>query len=538
MSEKLYLGIDVGTGSVRAGIFDSEGNRRAAATHEIQVWRPQEDFVEQSSEDIWTAVGKTVRGAMEEAGCSAEAVRGIGFDATCSMVVLDGEDRPVTVSPAGSDEQNIIVWMDHRAMDQTARINATKHKVLDYVGGQVSPEMQTPKLLWLKENLLATWKRAAHFLDLPDYLSYRATEDPHIEGSVGGWEDSYFKTVGLDDLAEEGYKRIGRRVRPMGEPVGQGLTAKAAEELGLRPGTPVAVSIIDAHAGGLGLLGAPLDGKAPEASDFDRRLALICGTSTCHMAVSPEARFIPGVWGPYFSAMVPDLWLTEGGQSATGALIDHVIFSHARGAELDQEAKSRGITAYALLNERLERMAKDQPFPAALTRELHVLPYFHGNRSPRADASLRGSIHGLKLDAGVDNLALIYLATIQALAAGTRHIVEALNEKGYAIDTLIACGGDTKNEVFLREHADATSCRIVLPSEPEAVILGSALLGAVAAGDFPTVVTGMGAMNRAGRIIEPAGDAVRRYHDAKYAIFHRMYDDHMAYRTLIDGAHS
>jgi ribulose kinase len=170
-----------------------------------------------------------------------------------------------------------------------------------------------------------------------------------------------------------------------------------------------------------------------------------------------------------------------------------------------------------------------------LTTELHVLPYFHGNRSPRADASLRGAIHGLKLDAGVDSLALIYLATIQALAAGTRHIVEALNERGYAIDTLIACGGDTKNEVFLREHADATGCRIVLPAEPEAVILGSALLGAVAAGDFPTVVAGMGAMNRAGRVIEPAGDAVRRYHDAKYAVFHKMYDDHMSYRKLVTG---
>jgi len=555
MSEKLYLGIDVGTGSVRAGIFDGQGNQRGSASVDIQIWRPQEDFVEQSSENIWTAVGKAVRATMQEAGCTAEAIRGIGFDATCSLVALDAEDRPVTASPTGSDEQNIIVWMDHRAMDQTSRINATGHSVLQYVGGQVSPEMQTPKLLWIKENLPDTWKRVARFLDLPDFLSYRATgddtrslcttvckwtylghEDSVIRGSVGRWDDSYFKAVGLDDLVAQKYKRIGRRVRPMGEPAGQGLTEKAAEELGLRPGTPVAVSIIDAHAGGLGLLGAPLDGKAPEAADFDHRLALICGTSTCHMAVSPEARFVPGVWGPYFSAMVPDLWLTEGGQSATGALIDHMIFSYARSAELKQDAKTRGTTAYALLNERLDALAKDQPFPAALTAELHVLPYFHGNRSPRADPSLRGAIHGLKLDDTVDALALVYLATVQALALGTRHIVEALNTKGYSIDTLIACGGDTKNEVFLREHADATGCRIVLPAEPEAVLLGAALLGAVAAGDFPSVVVGMGVMNRAGRVIAPAGDAVRRYHEARYKVFHRMYKDLLAYRDLMKTA--
>jgi FGGY-family pentulose kinase len=552
MAKKLYLGIDVGTGSVRAGIFDGDGNRHGSASFDIQMWQPQTDFAEQSSEDIWTSAGKAVRAAMKEAECTADDIRGIGFDATCSMVVLDAEDEPVTVSSSGSDEQNVIVWMDHRAMDQTARINATEHFVLEYVGGQVSPEMQTPKLLWLKDNMPETWQRAARFLDLPDFLTYRATgddtrslcttvckwtylghENPVVEGSVGRWDDSYFKTVGLGDLVEESYRRIGRLVRPMGEPVGKGLTKKAAQELGLRPGIPVGVSIIDAHAGGLGLLGAPLDGKAPEAKDFDRRLGLICGTSTCHMAVSPDARFTPGIWGPYFSAMVPDLWLNEGGQSATGALIDHVVFSHARAAALELEAKKKETSIYALLNDRLEELAKDEPFPAALTSEIHVLPYFHGNRSPRADASLRGAMHGLKLDGSVDALALAYLATVQALALGTRHIIEVMSDKGYAIDTLLACGGVAKNDVFLREHADATGCRIVLPAEPEAVLLGSALLGAVASGDFPSVVAGMGAMNRAERVIEPAGADVRRYHDRRYKVFHRMYEDQLTYREMM-----
>jgi FGGY-family pentulose kinase len=251
------------------------------------------------------------------------------------------------------------------------------------------------------------------------------------------------------------------------------------------------------------------------------------------MAVSPDARFTPGIWGPYFSAMVPDLWLNEGGQSATGALIDHVVFSHSRAAALELEAKKKETSIYALLNERLVELAKDEPFAAALTSEIHILPYFHGNRSPRADASLRGAMHGLKLDGTVDALALAYLATVQALALGTRHIIEVMNDKGYAIDTLLACGGAAQNEVFLREHADATGCRIVLPAEPEAVLLGSALLGAVASGDFPSVVNGMGAMNRAEKVIEPAGADVRRYHDARYKVFHRMYDDQLAYREMM-----
>jgi ribulose kinase len=139
------------------------------------------------------------------------------------------------------------------------------------------------------------------------------------------------------------------------------------------------------------------------------------------MAVSREPKFIDGVWGPYYSAMVPEYWLTEGGQSATGALIDHVVFSHARGAELCEQAERRGTTAFALLNERLDALAADCSFPAELTRELHVQPDFHGNRSPRANPRLRGMISGLKLSDSVDSLALLYLATIQAVAHGTRH---------------------------------------------------------------------------------------------------------------------
>lgn len=57
-------------------------------------------------------------------------------------------------------------------------------------------------------------------------------------------------------------------------------------------------------------------------------LGLICGTSSCHMAISPQPLFVPGVWGPYFSAVVPGMWLSEGGQSATGKLLDHIVDTH------------------------------------------------------------------------------------------------------------------------------------------------------------------------------------------------------------------
>jgi len=534
----LYLGVDVGTGSDRAGLFDAEGARHGMGVEAFETWRPADDFVEQSSDAIWAACGAAVRAALKEAGAAAEQVKGVGFDATCSLVALDADDRPVTVSPTGEDARNVIVWMDHRAMDQTSRINATEHDVLRYVGGTMSPEMEPPKLLWLKENLPKTWSRTARFFDLPDFLTYRATGVDARSlcttvckwtyvGAESRWDDTFFEQVGLGDLV--GYERIGRDVRPIGERIG-GLTAAAASELGLAAGTPVGVSIIDAHAGGLGLLGA-LDGPL-DAEALEHRLALIGGTSTCHMAVSREAKFIDGIWGPYYSAMVPGMWLTEGGQSATGALIDHVIESHARHAELAARARADGTTVYALLNTRLDALAASESFPAALSRELHVLPYFHGNRSPRADPTLRGMISGLTLSASVDALALTYLATVQAIAHGTRHIVDVMNESGYAIDVIIACGGDTKNPLFVREHADATGCRLVLPSESEAVLLGASMLGAVASGAVTDLKDAMASMNAPETVVEPAGGEVRAYHERKHRIFHRMHADQLAYRTL------
>jgi FGGY-family pentulose kinase len=542
--QRIVLGVDVGTGSARAGAFTLEGRMLGQAAQPIRMWKPESDFVQQSSEDIWIAICTAVRSVLSR--LPDVQVAGIGFDATCSLVVLDAAGQPVSISLDGAAEQNIIVWMDHRAAAQAERINAGGHDVLRYVGGRVSLEMEVPKLLWLKEHLPESWRRAAHFFDLPDFLTWRATGSDtrslcstvckwNYRGQEGCWDEAYLRDIGLGELADEGFRRIGTRILPVGEPVPGGLSAAAAAELGLPAGIPVGTSAIDAHAGGLGVIGAALEGGAPDAAVLTHRLALVGGTSSCHMAVSPEPHFVPGVWGPYFSAMQPGLWLNEGGQSATGALVDHVITTHAAYPALAEAARQAGITIYQLLNERVQALAKGLPFPALLTEHVHVMPDFHGNRSPRADASLRGMVSGLRLSATADDLALMYLATIQAVAYGTRHIVETLNAQGYAIDTILACGGGTKNPVFLREHADATQCRIVLPDEPEAILLGAAMLGAVAGGAHASLPAAMAAMSRAGTTLPPAEGAVRRYHDAKYAVFLRMYHDQMAYRSLMAG---
>jgi FGGY-family pentulose kinase len=535
----MVLGVDVGTGSVRAGVFTLKGKMLGVGECPMKIFRPKPDFVEQSSDNIWRSAGRAIRQSLRSAGARADDVAGVSFDATCSLVALDGDDMPITVSPTGKHDQNIVVWMDHRAIDQTERINATRHRVLRFVGGKLSPEQEPPKLLWIKEKLPRTWKNTAKFLDLADFMVYAATGNDvrslctvvckwtylGHEGKHGRWDRSFFRQAGLEDVFERG--RIGKAVRPMGTFAGS-LTRTAAKALGLRAGIAVGVGIIDAHAGGVGVLGSAMRAKN-DAASVERVLALIGGTSSCHMATTSKRVFVKGVWGPYYGAMIPGMWLLEGGQSATGGLIDHIISDSAAAGELRKLARAQGKTQYEILNNEVKRIKRAEKKGPQITRNLHVLPYYHGNRSPQADPYARGMVDGHSLDESLESLARQYYATVQAVAYGTRHIIESLNAKGLAIDTIHACGGGTKNPLWLQEHADITGCDIVLPREPEAMLLGTATLAAVAAEAYPSVTEAMAAMGHAGKTVR-ADLSNGAYHDAKYEIFRKMYSYQMQHR--------
>ncbi|KAM4721517.1 FGGY carbohydrate kinase domain-containing protein isoform 2-T2 [Rhinophrynus dorsalis] len=421
-----YVGIDVGTASVRAALVDQCGAVVDRAEESIQIWEPQPDHYEQSSDAIWAACCHVTKKVVQ--AVDIRRIRGLGFDATCSLVVLDTQYKPLAVNLEGDHNRNIIMWMDHRAGNQVDRINDTKHKVLSFVGGVMSVEMQPPKLLWLKENLRqACWDKSGHFFDLPDFLTWKATGVPTRSFCTlvckwtysfeKGWDDSFWKEIGMEDILKENYAKIGNQVVPPGATIGNSLTSEAAKALGLPEGIVVAASIIDAHAGGLGVIGADVKGyDLPcENQPITSRLALICGTSSCHMGISEKPIFVPGVWGPYFSAMIPEFWLNEGGQSCTGKLIDHVVQGHNAFPVLQKKAQSRGQHIYTYLNNHLDQIKKSGPV-GFLAADLHVWPDFHGNRSPLADLTLKGMLVGLTLSKSLDDLAVLYLATVQGIA--------------------------------------------------------------------------------------------------------------------------
>lgn len=540
-----FIGVDVGTGSARAGLFDQSGHLVASAKRPIAIWHAAGDVVEQSSRDIWQAVTASVREAMESAGAKAEDAVGIGFDATCSLVAVGRNDAPVAIGPSGDPARDIIVWMDHRAADQTRRINATGHRVLAYVGGAVSPEMETPKLLWLAENMPESFAATEHFFDLADWLTYRATGS--LDRSIctltckwtylaheHSWDESFFRAIGLGQLADEGFRRIGTNVVDPGTPVGAGLTVEAAAEFGLKPGTAVGAALIDAHAGGVGSIGARDTANRP--TDPTRQLAYIFGTSACAMATTADPRFVPGVWGPYHSAMLPGLWLNEGGQSAAGAAIDHLVKLHPATPEARKLAEEAGQSLFAWLEGRIRILAPSPEAIARLAVDIQVVPEFLGNRSPKADPDARGVISGLGLDEDLDSLARLYLAGIFGLGYGARQIVEALDVQGVAVDTIIISGGAGQSRLVRQSLADATGLRVAVPEAPEPVLLGAAILGAVAAGAYPSTVAAIDHMSRLGVEYLPADGISRRIHDAKYEIFLSLQDADRRARAAITAA--
>ncbi|XP_058791631.1 FGGY carbohydrate kinase domain-containing protein [Phymastichus coffea] len=537
-----FVGVDVGTGSARAALVTSQGKIIESAVHPIKTFNPQDKFYEQSSNDIWASVCTVVKEVV--ANTPKEYIKGIGFDATCSLVALDRHGLPISVSPTGINDQNIILWLDHRAEEQAEYINKLGHKMLKYVGGKISLEMEVPKLLWLKQNLPDTWEKADLFFDLPDFLTWKATNSDsrslcslvckwnYSAGPDGDyhWCSDFFDKIGLSDLKNGNWKKIGQIVKPPGHPVGSGLTSKAAKELNLLEGTPVGTSIIDAHAGGLGMLGCS---ALNISSDFTSRLGLICGTSTCHMAVSKNEIFVGGVWGPYYGAMVPDLWLNEGGQSTTGKLIDHVIDTHPAKSEIQQKLQSN-MHVQQYLTELLKSMANKRNLRdiAYLTEEIHVWPDFHGNRSPLTDPTLCGMISGLTLSKDEENLATLYLATMQSLTYGTKHILEALTDAGHKIESLLVCGGLSQNPLFIQTQADVLGLPMLCPAERESVLVGSAILGSCAAKAFPSVHEAIKAMGGSAKVVHPSTETYS-YHCKKYRVFRKMVEDQKIYKKYM-----
>lgn len=464
------IGIDGGTESLRAHVFDLSGRSRGVGKGSYATAFPEPGRAEQDPDDWWHAAGIAVRGALAASGVTPAQISGIACDTTsCTVVALDAGGRPL---------RPCLLWMDVRAHREAAEIAACGDPALRLNGGgrgPVSPEWMIPKALWIKRHQPDIWARAAMVGEYQDFLTLRltgrwvaslnnVTMRWHYQTGHGGWPDSMLARLGLADLRERWPADI---VAP-GEAIGP-LTEAAARHLGLNAGLPVVQGGADAFIGMIGL-GVTQPGD----------LALITGSSHLQLGVAERPVHAPGFWGTYMDCVYPGRPVIEGGQTSTGSIIAWFQRNFAEGVDFDT------LNAEAALLP-----------PGA--EGLLAVDHFQGNRTPHTDGLARGAITGLSLKHG---RAHVYRALIESICLGTRAVVETFGA-AFPLRRIVVAGGAARSPLWLQLHADTLGLPLELTEEPEAPALGSAILAAVGAGHFASIDEACAAMVRTARRIEP-----------------------------------
>lgn len=498
-----FMGIDGGTESVRVGVFDREGWPAGLASRSYTLSHPHSGWAEQDPHEWWLSLVAAVREVMSENDIMPEEVAGISVDGTtCTVVALDQYDR--VLRPA-------ILWMDVRAADQARRIAETGDAALKYNGfAKVSAEWMPPKALWLKEHEPEIYASATHICEYTDWMTHRLTGEWtasinvaslrwYYDRNNGGFPGSLYHAVGLDDLLE----KFPQRVLDMGTVVG-GLSKKAAEELGLLPGIPVAEGGGDAMVCTVGM-----DVLAPG------KIALITGSSHAIFGESAQPIYGSGFFGAFTDAVVPGLYVVEGGQVSTGSIIKW--FRDNFCGSLVEEAHRQRLGLYDLLNKRAESI------PAG-SDGLLVVDHWQGNRTPYTDPEARGMIWGLTLK---HDTAHIYRAIVEGICYGTELIFRTLRTYGFQPQQIVACGGPLKSQLWMQIHADVSNLPITFTKVPDAALLGSAILAAVGAGVYPNIQEAAHHMVHMSHRIEPdqqRHEAYQFYVEKYIATYFQMRD--------------
>jgi FGGY-family pentulose kinase len=490
----LLLGLDVGTQSLRAALVDVMGTTVAFGVAPIETVYPRPGWAEQRPLEWWSAAAQAVRGALAQAAVAPDRIVAVGLDCTaCTVVAADASGEPLR--PA-------LLWMDQRASKEAEEISRTGDPVLRYVSGRVSPEWMLPKALWLKRHEPHRYERAARLIECTDWMMFRLTGDwtlslNHVAVKWnyarpdGGWPTSLLHEVGLTDLPGKWPDRI--------VPLGRGdarLSQRAAADLGLRPGIPVAQGGIDAYLGMLGL-GATQDGD----------IAVIVGSSTCHLAQSRQGVFGSGAAGCYPDATVEGLYTLEAGQTATGSILDWYR-RHFAGSQ-EAEAQSRGVAVFQVLDEKASLVA-----PGA--QGLVVRDDWHGNRSPFKNPQARGAITGLSLAHGPGH---IVRAIYEATALGTRHILDDAVAHGLSVERIFLGGGGARSPLWLQIHADILKKPVHLARDSETCALGSAMAAALAAGIYADFSDAARAMVAIEKLVEP--------NPANYGVYDDLFNSYV-----------
>ena len=486
---KYSLGIDFGTLSARALLVEVETGREiASSVYEysnavIDEVLPSSgeklppDWALQDPKDYLTALETTVPAVLKKSGVSADDVIGLGIDFTaCTMLPIDENGNPLCFDPKWEKTPHawVKLWKHHAAQPEANKINEIAEqrgeKFLARYGGRISSEWFFAKALQILDEAPEVYKAADRFIEATDWVNLQLTGMETRNACTAGykamWEkatgfpsNEYFKALnpGFENVVDE---KMNRTIMPMGSKAGE-LTEAMALEMGLKPGTAVAIANVDAHV------------AVPAATVTKEGIMVaIMGTSTCHMVLGKEPKIVEGMCGYVEDGILPGFFGFEAGQSCVG---DHFAWftENCVPASYNEEATSRGISVHELLTEKASKLKPGQS-------GLLALDWWNGNRSVLVDADLTGMMLGMTLNTKPEE---IYRALIEATAYGTNIIIEAFDSNGVAVNEIVACGGlPERNEMLMQIYADVTNREFKIAESPQTCALGSAMWGAVAAG--------------------------------------------------------
>lgn len=484
------IGVDGGTESIRAFVFDLDGRPLASVATPYRTEFPQPSWAEQNPQDWWMCMGQSVRGAVAKAGISSGDIIAISVDTTCcSVVALDAAGEPL---------RPCMIWMDVRSAAEADAVAATGDPFLRVNGGgagPVSAEWMIPKSFWMKRHQPDIFARAVKVGEYQDYINFRLTGQWvgslgnaatrwHYQTQHGGVPRSLLAALDLAELEEKWPNPI---LAP-GTPIGP-LAAEAAAHLGLRPGMLVVQGGSDAFMGVIGL-GVTLPGE----------MALITGSSHLHIGIADRVVHKPGVWGTYMDAVYPGKPIIEGGQTSTGSVI--AWFKRHFAEHMSWDDLNAGASAIP---------------PGA--EGLLVLDHFQGNRTPYTDALSRGAITGLTLK---HTPAHVFRAIIEGICLGTRLITDSFGE-AFTPRRIVLAGGASNSPLWLQIHADTIGAPIELTEVADAPALGCAILAAHGAGKYPSIEEGCAAMVRSKAVIEPNAANTRFYETEMLPRYAKLY---------------
>lgn len=504
----LILGIDGGTEGVRVGVLSADGAVLAQARQPYPTTFPRPGWAEQDPAQWWHALTICLRRAFADSHLDPQRVVGIGAAATSfTMSCLGSDDQPLR--PA-------VMWMDSRSTVEADDIRGTGTSRLRYSGGQhASAEWMLSKVLWLRRHEPETFEATTWIADYAEWIAFKLTGERatsltsaatrgYYGERDGGWPVDLWEALGLGELGQ----KLSQRVLRMGEVVGA-LSPAVAAQLGLPAGIPVACGGPDAYVAALG-----------SGSTRPGTLAMVTGSSHVHLLQSKVPIRSTGLFGSFGDAVLPGQHTLEGGQVTTGATIAWWLRLLT-----GPEAQPQQLAA---MYRRLDAEAATLP-PGS--EGVMALDYLQGNRTPHVDPKARGLLWGLSLSHGPGH---IYRALIESVCFGTRAIIDRMRTSGGVIEEIVACGGSLRSPLWMQIHADVAGVPIRTSPQPDAAVVGAAVLAAQASGLYTTAAEACANMVSRGSVIEPDPLAMRAYEpwmnlyeDSYYAMrpaMHRAYD--------------